>query len=102
MMMDGKAITRTVTSKTTMMTDVSARDIARAKARQAAAQRKEREMRWRRLLVIGAIASFATFTGVIVSQEGLSAGNPNQSELGAPAGGQIRTVIVPRVRTRSS
>ena len=102
MMMHGKMRTRTLTSTTRTTTDVSARDTARAKARQAAAQRKEREKRWGRLLIVGAIASFVTFTGAIVSQEGLSAGNSNQSGLGAPADGQIRTVIVPRVRTRSS
>lgn len=81
------------------MTDDAARAAAREKAQQAAAQRREREANWKRLILVGTLAGFSAFFGIVAVQD-------TPADAVAPvlenADDQPRQVVVPRVRTRTS
>jgi hypothetical protein len=83
-------------------TDTARREAAIARARQIAAERQERERNWKRLVLIGAFASFTAFSGIIASQDRPEGNTSDQPSLSAPANGRTPSVLVPRIRTRTS
>lgn len=80
-------------------TDDVARAASRENARRVAAHRREREANWKRLILIGTIAGFSTFFGIVAVQDALTDAAESIVET---ADDQPQQVVVPRIRTRTS